>query len=328
MPLPLTSPPLWRKIQKQNLTQLSELCEVLELSQEQRQNLLSRPAFPLNLPLRLANKMKKGSLEDPLLLQFVPTEKERQTSPQFTQEPVEDQRFQKAPRLLHKYQGRALLVTTSACAMHCRYCFRQNFPYEKNATLFAKELQAIKEDPSIEEVILSGGDPLSLSNRVLKNLLDQLAGISHLKRVRFHTRFMVGIPERVDGGLLDILRPFPKQIFWVVHINHPKELDAEVIASLKEIQKLGIPTLNQSVLLKGVNDTLATMGELLNQLVNCGVQPYYLHQLDRVSGSQQFEVSDQEALQLIEELRKELSGYAIPALVREIPGQPHKSPLI
>lgn len=320
---------MFRKIQRNNFTHLDALADFLQLSQEQKAMLLQRPAFVLNLPLRLAEKIEKGCLDDPILRQFVPLQEEKTSLALFKEDPVEDRRFALTPRLLKKYRGRALLITTGACAMHCRYCFRQNYPYQEGNIQkdLAAELELIANDKSLEEVILSGGDPLSLSNERLGALLKALAQFPHIKRLRFHTRFMIGIPERIDEGLLQLLADCPQQIWWVLHCNHPKELDSEVIAAIKKLQGLGIPILNQSVLLRGVNDTLSTLKALSQALVNIGVQPYYLHQLDRVQGAAHFEVPIFEAKKLIEQLRQELSGYGVPLYVQELAGEASKTPL-
>ncbi len=324
---PLSSPAPWRLLLRKNFNRVEALADYLELTDDQRQQLLVKPGFPINVPLRLAQKMAKGSLEDPLVKQFLPTKQETDNHPLFVVDPVGDELCRKAPKLLHKYHGRVLLVCTSACAMHCRYCFRQNFSYEVEDKSFLEELKTIREDSSIHEVILSGGDPLSLSNELLEELLVQLDGIAHVKRIRFHTRFPIGIPERIDDRLLSLLEACSKQLYIVIHCNHPRELDEEIFERLKALQKLGCVLLNQAVLLKGVNDDVAVLEELCEALSNRGILPYYLHQLDRVQGTAHFEVEEEKGLALIKELAKRLSGYAIPRYVREISGEPHKTPL-
>ncbi len=316
----------WRRIQRENFTHLEALANYLELDTAQREQLLTRAPFALNVPRRLASKIAKGHLEDPLLVQFLPVQGERELQSGYHAAPVEDERFRRAPKLLHKYLGRALLLVTSACAMHCRYCFRQNFPYETEGDL-EPELAMLAQDFSIEEVILSGGDPLSLGDVALSKLLERLVAMPHLKRIRFHTRFPIGIPERIDAPFLQILRNCPLQIWFVIHANHPKELDLDVCQALKCVQRLGIPVLNQSVLLKGVNDDVEVLRALSCALIDAGITPYYLHQLDRVLGAQRFEVSDARAVQLVAALRQAVPGYAVPTLVREVPGATAKSPL-
>ncbi|KIC76361.1 L-lysine 2,3-aminomutase [Neochlamydia sp. EPS4] len=322
-----TSPALWRQIQRSNFTNWKQLADFLKLSPEQGERILKNPSFKLNLPLRLAQKITKESLDDPILKQFLPALDEKLEATGFQIDPVQDRLFRKETKLLQKYKGRALLVCTSACAMHCRYCFRQNFEYDSKKTSFANELELIREDLSLREIILSGGDPLSLENRTLSNLLDQLDSISHLRRVRFHTRFPIGIPERIDKEFLDILRVRRVQIWFVVHVNHPRELDEEVLLKLKNVQCLGIPVLNQCVLLKGVNDDKETQKLLCEKLVDHGILPYYMHQLDRVKGTAHFEVEQEQGCEFIRYLTANLSGYAVPKYVQEVPGESSKTPL-
>ena len=211
--------------------------------------------------------------------------------------------------------------------MHCRYCFRQHYDYETQDKLFTEELQQIAQEPSLTEILLSGGDPLSLSNAQLGHLLGKLQEIPHLKRIRFHTRFPIGIPERIDAEFLELLASCSKQVIFVIHCNHPNEFDNEILESLKKVGKLGIPLLSQTVLLKGVNDTLSVLETLFMLLVDHGILPYYLHQLDRVQGATHFEVAEEKGKQLMEQLGDLLPGYAMPKYVREVPGQPKKMPV-
>lgn len=317
--------PLWRQIQKDNFTRIAPLLDFLELSEDLRKNILKSPRFSLNLPRRLAYKIEKNTLDDPILRQFIPLEEELTLTPGFVTDPVQDQTFQKTKKILHKYEGRALLVTTSACAMHCRFCFRQNFPYETEEKTFDADLEYLKNNTSLSEIILSGGDPLSLSDSVLANLLSSLDSIKHLKRIRFHTRFPIGIPERIDPSFLDLLASSSKQIFFIIHTNHAKEIDLDVVHALKKIQRLGIPILNQSVLLKGVNDDEETLLALSEILIDAGVIPYYLHSLDPVQGTGYFALPEERGPQLIRHLQTHLSGFGIPRLVREEPGNPSKT---
>lgn len=321
------SPHLWREIQRENFTDWQQLADHLELDDEKRSSVLKRSRFPLNMPRRLAGKVAKNCLNDPILRQFLPLVLEEQETAGFSADPVGDALARKQAKLLCKYPGRALLTVTSACAMNCRFCFRQNFDYQVGSN-FADELASLSADPSIHEIILSGGDPLSLGNQALSELIDRLEQIPHLKRLRFHTRFPIGIPERVDEGLLDLLRRSRFQIWMVIHTNHFAELDAEVLTALKAIQKLGIPVLSQTVLLRGVNDRIETLKTLCKRLVDHGVTPYYLHQLDRVKGAAHFEVSEDEGRSLIAQLTEELSGYAVPKYVREIQGEKSKTSLL
>ena len=320
--------PLWRKIQRENFTSLEKLCTYLELNSDQISQLTESKKFPLNLPSRLAAKIEKGTLNDPLFKQFVPLHEENHSSDDFVKDPVGDCNASQSAKYLKKYAGRVLLMPTGACAMHCRYCFRQNYSYAPYQSGLSQELAWIDQDPSIKEVILSGGDPLSLTNDSLQEILHSICAISHVERIRFHTRFPIGIPERIDKTFLALLEACSKQVWFIIHCNHPRELDLDVLASLKKIQKLGIPVLNQSVLLKGVNDCVDTLQALCEKLAANGIFPYYLHQLDRVERAAHFEVSQTQGRQLIQELNKRLSGYAVPKYVQEIPGEPSKTALL
>ncbi|MEX1013461.1 MAG: KamA family radical SAM protein [Waddliaceae bacterium] len=325
---PLRESMKWQSILKSNFRDWKSLADFLQLNEEQTEKILKQSRFPLNLPRRLAEKIEKSTLDDPIFKQFVPMQNETVPSLKFVKEPVQDSQFCKSPKLLHKYEGRALILATSACAMHCRYCFRQNFPYESKVKGFEKEIEEVRSNPTITEIILSGGDPLSLSNRALDLLFNDLSSISHLKRIRFHTRFPIGIPERIDDGFLKILEATKLQVWFVLHINHVNELDDEIFSYLKELQKKGVVLLNQAVLLKGINDTIDAQKALCESLVNQGILPYYLHQLDRVEGASHFEVPEEEGTILIKELTKQLPGYGIPKYVREIPGKQSKTPLL
>lgn len=319
--------PLWRQIQKQTFSSWEKLSTFLEWEEKDKDLVLQKSPFPLNLPLRLAQKIEKKKLDDPILKQFIPLKKELIEKEGFVQDPVCDKTFGRESKLLHKYNGRALLLASSACAMHCRYCFRKNFPYETERKFFTPEIETLQKDSSIQEVILSGGDPLSLSDEDLQKLLSLLEQIPHVKRIRFHSRFPIGIPERINEQFLSLLAEGKKQYFFVIHTNHPKELDDDIFFALKKIQKLGIPVLNQSVLLQGVNNSTETLKDLFMRLSDHGVLPYYLHQLDPVTGASHFAVSEEEGKKLMRELSKCLSGYSLPKYVKEVPGNPSKTPI-
>lgn len=314
---------LWRQIQRDNFTSMEKLCAFLEMDPVNSQKLIQRPSFPLNLPKRLAQKIQKNNLEDPLLIQFVPSHHELESKEGFSCDPVEDVSASLSPRYIKKYASRMLLIASGGCAVNCRYCFRRHYGYEGGRG-FAQELEWIRQDETLREVILSGGDPLSLSDGPLGDLLAQIALVKHIKRLRFHTRFPIGIPERIDDSFLALLEACPLQIWFVIHCNHPNELDDDVIYALKRVQRLGIPILNQSVLLKGVNDSLEVLQGLCECFADAGILFYYLHQLDRVKGAHHFEVSQERGIELINELTKRLSGYAVPRYVCEIPDRPSK----
>lgn len=316
---------LWRRVMRSNFTNWRELAAFLELDEKQQAEIVIRPDFPLNLPVRLAQKIAKGTLDDPILKQFLPTFREEIIQMGFKDDPVGDTNCQKTTKLLQKYSGRVLLLCTSACAMHCRYCFRQKFDYDVQQKGFAEEVEQIAKDKSIREVILSGGDPLSLPDGTLDALCQDLASIPHVRRLRFHTRFPIGIPERIDDAFLRILVGLPFQIWFVIHANHARELDKDVLEALQQLQRMRAVVLNSSVLLRGVNDSADVLTELSEKLVDNGILPYYINQLDRVQGSGHFEVPEAEGLALLDALRARVPGYAVPKYVREMAGELSKS---
>ena len=266
----------WRMEQRRGFNDIGVIADFLELSGKQRERLLVRKDFPLHLPRRIAKKMPKGCLDGPLALQFLPLDLEGHGGGSL--DPVGDIAAKKCDTLLHKYEGRALLLTTGACAMHCRYCFRQNYPYAQGLDT---AIALIGKDPSIREVILSGGDPLSLSDRSLKDIILKLEAIDHVEIVRFHTRFLIGIPERVTDGFLQILRKTSLQVVFILHVNCVEEIDEEIFDALHKIQVLGIPVLTQTVLLNNVNNSKQALYDLFWKLASRGVIPYYLHQFDQ-----------------------------------------------
>jgi EF-P beta-lysylation protein EpmB len=271
--------------------------------------------------------MTPGKLDDPLLRQVLPLGDELEAVPGFERDAVGDQQAVKSAGLLQKYEGRALLITTGACAVHCRYCFRRHYPYStgpRSVDDWEPALDLLRADETIDEVLLSGGDPLTLVDDMLAELGERLAAIPHLKRLRIHTRLPIMIPERVNAELLSWLRGTRLTPIMVVHANHAQEIDEEVAASLSRLVDAGIPVLNQSVLLRGVNDSAAALVDLSRRLVDLRVMPYYLHQLDRVAGAAHFEARVERGLQIIAEMREQLPGYAVPRYVQEIAGEPHK----
>ena len=283
--------------------------------------------FPLFAPLGYVARMKRGDTDDPLLRQVLPLGMELESSTGFTADPVGDLAAAPTPGLLHKYQGRVLLVTTGACAVHCRYCFRRHFPYAEGPRSPAEwepALRLIAADESVEEVILSGGDPLTLVDSQLAELAEKIAAIPHVQRLRIHTRLPIMIPERVTDELLAWLRGTRLAPWMVVHANHANELDEEVAAALARMIDAGIPVLNQAVLLRGVNDNIEALVALSRRLVNLRVTPYYLHQLDRVQGAAHFETPLERGLALIAALHARLPGYAVPRYVQETAGEPGK----
>ena len=286
--------------------------------------------FPLFVPRGYLARMRPGDPADPLLRQVLPTVDERAEVAGFVIDPVADAAATRQPGLLQKYEGRALLIATGTCAIHCRYCFRRHFPYEvapRSLADWRPALSEIASDESLHEIILSGGDPLTIVDETLAALVQQLDAISHLRRLRIHTRLPIVIPERVTAGLTGLLRGSRLTPIVVVHANHANELDAHVATALAKMVDAGIVLLNQAVLLAGVNDTTDAQQALCERLVDLRVMPYYLHQLDRVAGAAHFDVPVETGRRIIAELRGRLPGYAVPRYVREIPGASSKTVL-
>jgi EF-P beta-lysylation protein EpmB len=287
--------------------------------------------FPLRVPRGFIQRMRHGDPRDPLLLQVLSLPQELLEVAGYVHDPLGEATARAAPGLLHKYAGRALLVTTGACAVHCRYCFRRHYDYAADhddaEPRWSAALTQLAADDSIEEIILSGGDPLALGNARLASLLRRLAALPQLRRLRIHTRTPVVLPARVDAGLLAVLQDWCERLVIVVHANHPAELDDVTAAALRRLGTRCTALLNQSVLLAGVNDAASVLAELSRRLLAAGVLPYYLHQLDRVAGAAHFAVEDSVALQLQEALRASLPGYLVPRLVREVAGAAGKTPL-
>jgi EF-P beta-lysylation protein EpmB len=286
--------------------------------------------FPLRVPRGFVARMRRGDPSDPLLRQVLPLDNEMRPMPGFGLDAVGDGAAKTAPGVIQKYRGRALLVATGSCAIHCRYCFRRHFPYAEETAArdgWREAVDLIRQDASIEEVLLSGGDPLSLSNGKLAELTSALADIPHLRRLRIHSRLPIVVPERVDDGLMGWLSTLPWPVTLVVHANHANEFDGTVDAALGRLRAAGVHLLNQAVLLRGVNDSVDALAALSERGFAAGVLPYYLHQLDRVAGVAHFEVDDAHARALHAGLAARLSGYLVPRLVREIPGDTGKRPL-
>jgi EF-P beta-lysylation protein EpmB len=320
----------WQRELADAITDPHELLAALGLPAD-----LAEPArraaqtFGLRVTRSFLARMRHGDTHDPLLRQALPLGEELLETDGFTADPLDEAAARRSPQLLQKYAGRALLITTEACAIHCRYCFRREFGYSPPDTgsRWGEALRLIAQDASIEEVILSGGDPLSLSDARLTQLTDALAGIPHVKRLRVHTRQPVVLPSRVDDGLLAWLRGIRLPVVIVLHINHPNEIDGSVRAACAALRSAGVTLLNQSVLLRGVNDDVDTLQRLSCALMEAGVLPYYLHLQDRVRGTAHFEVDESVARGLIDGLMRRLSGYLVPKLVREVAGAASKLPV-
>jgi EF-P beta-lysylation protein EpmB len=321
----------WQELWRDAVTDPRELLALLDLSHRADELIApSDTGFAMRVPRGFVARMRKGDANDPLLLQVLPRGAELGDVPGFTRDAVGDLDARAARGVLHKYHGRALLIATGSCAVNCRYCFRRHFPYGDETAAANRWQDAIAElraDASIEEVILSGGDPLSLSTAKLAELTDALDTISHIRRLRIHTRLPIVLPERVDTDFLGWLGRLPFGRVVVVHANHANEIDAPVAHAMAGLRAAGATVLNQSVLLRGVNDDAETLATLSERLFECGVLPYYLHQLDRVEGAAHFEVDDGRARALVDRLAARLPGYLVPRLVREIPGAASKTPL-
>jgi L-lysine 2,3-aminomutase len=328
---PIRQPPAWQRVLQDAVTDPAELLSLLGLGPEWLAPARAAARrFPLKVPRGFVARMQHGDPYDPLLRQVLPLGAELDEVPGFVTDPVGDLAARSGPGVLHKYQGRALLVTTGACAVHCRYCFRSHFPYEaENASRagFGPALDAIRADPSIGEVILSGGDPLTLADRRLAELFTGLRAIPQVRRIRLHTRLPIVLPERIDAAFLATWSALPLQKVIVVHANHAREIDDTVRTALAALRATATTVLNQAVLLRGVNDRVGDLAALSEALFEAGVLPYYLHVLDRVAGAAHFDLPRDTAQGLAAELAARLPGYLVPRLVQEEPGAAAKTVL-
>ncbi len=321
----------WQQILADAVRDPYELLEMLNLSRHMID--LSETAaaqFPLRVPRGYVARMRKGDENDPLLRQVLPIGTEMQEVQGFTTDPVGDHDAIIKQGLLQKYHGRVLIMTTAACAIHCRYCFRRHFPYHEltaRPSLWQPLLNEIAQDANISEVILSGGDPLSLGDSALLQLMTALEQIPHLKRLRIHSRYPIVLPERINEPLLEWFKQTRLTSVMVIHSNHANEIDASVKTALHKLKSTGMTLLNQAVLLHGVNDDGDTLCHLSEALFETGVMPYYLHKLDKVEGAAHFDADEDLAKQLVTEMRKRLPGYLVPKLVQEVAGTPYKQPL-
>lgn len=331
LPLQREAAPRWQRLWRDAVRDPRELLSLLDL---QASGLALSDAaaaqFPLRVPHGFVARMRRGDPHDPLLRQVLPIADEDARVPGFALDAVGDAAARAGEGVIRKYRGRALLIATGSCAVHCRYCFRRHFPYAEETAArdgWRAAVEAIAADPGIDEVILSGGDPLSLATSKLEELTQALAAIPHLRRLRIHTRLPIVLPERVDPGLQAWLRGLPWPVAVVVHANHAHEFDAAVDAAMADLRVAGATLLNQAVLLHGVNDSVGALAALCERGYQAGVLPYYLHQLDRVQGAAHFEVSDERARALHAALVAALPGYLVPKLVREVAGDTAKRAL-
>jgi len=321
----------WRRELATAFREPADLCRFLGLDPDHAAEAeTSTAGFPFLVPRGFAARMRRGDPADPLLLQVLPRTAETRVVAGYTADPLAEAAFLAAPALVRKYEGRALVLVTGGCAVNCRYCFRRDFPYSASgATRRGLEaaLAAVAADASLSEVILSGGDPLLIDDAELTGIVDRLDAMQHLRRLRIHTRLPVVLPSRVDDGLAATLAGSRLAKIVVIHANHPAELDHDVAEAVRRLAGLPAIVLNQAVLLRGVNDDASTLRELSARLVEIGVTPYYLHLLDRVRGTAHFDVPEATARALHAELLASLPGYAVPRLVREVPGESSKTGL-
>lgn len=340
MPVSSDPPPLapdgtltpWRAQLRDAIRDPDELVDRLGLADELRPGARDAArAFPLIVPPALMARIRPGDPDDPILRQVLPLDAElKAPALGFVDDPLGEASAERAPGLLQKYSGRALMITAGVCAVGCRYCFRRAFPYKDGPGRESDWLPALRQlrsDTAIEEVILSGGDPLMQSDAWLARMVEQLEAIPHLRRLRVHTRLPIVIPDRVDDAFLAWIGTTRLTPTVVVHANHPNEVDEACGQALLRMVRAGIPVLNQSVLLRGVNDDANVLEELSRRLLDVRVMPYYLHQLDPVTGSKHFEVPVTRGLKLVERLRERLPGLGVPRYVREQPGAHSKTPL-
>ena len=328
---PSGQPPKWQRCLAEAVSDPAELLRLLELDPSLLPTArAAAKLFPLRVPRGFIARMRKSDRDDPLLRQVLPLAEELQPAPGYTTDPVGDLHAGLAPGVLQKYGGRALLVATGACAVHCRYCFRRHYPYgEENPRKhqWRATLDVLRQSKDINEVILSGGDPLSLSDAGLAQLARDLETIPHITRLRIHTRLPVVLPERVDEHLTNWLKVTGLQKVIIIHANHPNEINNEVKFALNRLADCGVTLLNQSVLLKGVNDSVTSLTELSEKLFDSNVLPYYLHMLDKVKGAAHFEVPKTRAKWLVRQLREHLPGFLVPLLVEEQAGAASKIPV-
>jgi EF-P beta-lysylation protein EpmB len=320
----------WQQALRTLITDPAELLELLGLPS----TLADAGAdgeFRLQVPRSFAARMEPGNRQDPLLLQVLPQQQERVSVAGFGADPLAERVSNPRQGLIHKYRDRVLLIASGGCAINCRYCFRRHFPYQQNQLgpeQWQQVLDYIQTHTELREAILSGGDPLVTPDSRLSRMIEQLATIDHLQRIRIHSRLPIVIPERVTHALVTALAATRLQPVIVLHCNHANEVNDEVRAAIARLRSAGITVLNQAVLLRGINDSVAAQQQLSETLFSSGVLPYYLFVLDPVAGAAHFDVPDAEAQQLVGELQARLPGYLVPRLAREIPGQPSKTLLM
>lgn len=344
--IPLTEPVWQSQTWQEQLINVvrdpHELCHLLDLDLSAFLQAHSSPAstthlakqfqhaaadFPLRVPRSYLQRMKKGDIWDPLLLQVLPQAEEDIAVAGYSKDPLQEKAAEKTTGIIQKYYGRALLMIASACAIHCRYCFRRHFPYEdhrQNKEEWQQALKTIADDPTITEIIYSGGDPLAAPDRLLQWITDNIAAIPHVNTLRIHTRLPIVIPDRIDDSCLAWLKQSRLKVVMVIHSNHANEINDEVRHALHQLKEANVTLLNQSVLLKGVNDSAESLCDLSHALFSAGVLPYYLHLLDKVTGTHHFDLSKEEALKIHRDVKARLPGYLTPKLSQELPNEAYK----
>lgn len=330
---PVRLPDHWQTLLSQTLSSPAELLRYLEISDADAEQLLrdadrASLEFALRIPKPWLDRIEKGNLADPLLRQVLPLGEELKDVPGYISDPLAEMESNPHNGLIHKYKGRVLIILTSACAINCRYCFRRHFPYEDNRlgpAQWQQVLTYLQDDPSITEVIFSGGDPLVSSDKRLQQMVADLEQIPHLQRLRIHTRLPIVLPQRVTRELCEILQHSRLQTVVVVHSNHANEIDQAVADAVTALKQADVTVLNQAVLLRGVNDSVVALKALSETLFINGILPYYLFTFDPVRGAAHFDVPDSEAQQLMQALQAELPGYLMPRLAREVPGRGAKT---
>ena len=321
----------WQTELSNAVTRLDDLLRLLDLSPTAvNTSLLAQEQFNFRVPRGFIARMRKNDPQDPLLLQILPLQQELLATPGYTTDPLQEKTANPIPGLLHKYHDRVLLTLTGSCAINCRYCFRRHFPYAENnpgMQGWQRAIDYIASNPEIREVIYSGGDPLVLKDNQLQEITEKIAAISHIKRLRIHSRLPIVLPERITDNLLQVLTGTRLQTVMVVHCNHANEIDETVINAVQKLQAAKISVLNQTVLLRGINDSTSALIALSERLFAANILPYYLHLLDKVQGAAHFDVPENIAKQLVWEMMQQVSGYLVPKLVCEKPGALAKMPI-
>lgn len=321
----------WQEELKELIQSPGALLDHLQLDQALLPEAIKASAlFPLRVTSAYVSRIQKGDPRDPLLLQVLPLGAECSSPADFSADPLAEHEFQPVPGIVHKYRSRVLFIAATQCAINCRYCFRRHFPYDEHQlsrTQWQQALTYVANHGEINEVILSGGDPLSLSDKQLAWLIGQIADITHIKRIRIHTRYPIILPARITDELIGALTSTRLRVVMVIHCNHPQEIDEQVRAGIAQLLRAQLTILNQTVLLRDINDTSEILASLSEALFDCGVHPYYLHLLDKVAGAAHFAVDDAKARDIYRELLTILPGFLVPKLVRERPREKSKTPI-